>query len=158
MSQTGTSASQTQILNGDSSNTIESVSESNTVKLKTLTANKKRTYRMGMVCAAIAEDAITATVSGTVETTTMEMFTLVMRFFYIVSQDFFSTREMSILVGEIESSKLTVSLTKIQIRNVFNVEKLQVLTKDIEPSINVISTHSLVVTGKVVVMTKWIYY
>ena len=92
-----------------------------------------------MLCGRIAEDAITATESGTEEKTAAEVSQLVSEFIRIVSEDSTSS-EATTLMTQIESAKITVKLTNAEIAMTYDIiSKLEVIVVDITNEITVTS-------------------
>ena len=89
--------------------------------------------------ASIAENAITATASGTVEMTSMQLFTIVMKLYTLILEDFLFT-EVSSLMQEIKSDKLTTALTIEEVKQVQQIIiELDTLVVNIESTIQIIT-------------------
>lgn len=145
---TGTEATETQILTGDTSSTNNTFVTSTLVKLTGLKTNSKRTDRMRMLCGSIAEDAVAATSNGSIEITTMELFSLVMEFYTFIYTDFYYTENIGALVTKIQFAKLTTALTTQQVTEVQRiVVKLKVLTTNIDVTYQTFAIQYELVTG-----------
>ena len=106
-------ATSIQILTGSSSATLSSASALTVSQLKTLTVSKHYVTRVQMLCEAIAEDAVKATESGTVEMTADENHKLVMELFISISENFLDTNSVD-LITKIQSAKLIEPLDAFQ--------------------------------------------
>ena len=153
----GVAATETQMKTGDPSASLSYMSASKIVKLETLTRNKYLVERVRMLCGDIAEDAMEATSSGTVEMTVEELSELVMEFFELISQDFLSSTSGSSgsestyandLVIKIQSAKLTVALADTESTMVeFIVGRLVNLEGELEGAIHVFLFQYQLITG-----------
>ena len=109
-------------------------------KLDILTFNMDSAAAAQMLCEAIALDAIAATAGGTIEMTAAESFALVFNFYTLLSANFLSF-EISALLIQIQSVKLTVALTEAEIADVNGiVAQLAVLVVDIGSTIAVVGS------------------
>ena len=153
----GMTATETQMKTGDPSASLSFMSASKIVKLETLTRNKYLVERVRMLCGDIAEDAMGATSTGTMEMTVEELNELVMEFFDLISQDFLSSTSESSgsestyandLVIKIQSAKLTVALADTELTMVeFIVGRLVNLEGELEGAIHVFLFQYSLITG-----------
>merc|ERR1719150_3633745 len=99
-------------------------------KVDVMTENAESATVAMMLCEAILEDPIAATAGGTVEMTAAESFALVFNFYTLLSANFLSF-EISALLIQIQSVKLTVALTEAEIADVNGiVAQLAILVVD----------------------------
>ena len=153
----GAAATETQMKTGDPFASLSYMSASKIVKLETLTRNKYLVERVRMLCGDIAEDAMGATSTGTMEMAVEELNELVMEFFDLISQDFLSSTSESSgsestyandLVIKIQSAKLTVALADTELTMVeFIVGRLVNLEGELEGAIHVFLFQYSLITG-----------
>merc|ERR1719209_202683 len=153
----GVTATETQMKTGDPFASLSFMSASKIVKLETLTRNKYLVERVRMLCGDIAEDAMGATSTGTMEMAVEELNQLVMEFFELISQDFLSSTSESSgsestyandLVIKIQSAKLTAALTETELTMVeFIVGRLVNLERELEGATHVFLFQYTLITG-----------
>merc|ERR1719275_575926 len=110
-----------------------------------------------MLCGDIAEDAMGATSTGTMEMTVEELNQLVMEFFELISQDFLSSTSENSgsestyandLVIKIQSAKLTAALAETELTMVeFIVGRLVNLERELEGATHVFLFQYTLITG-----------
>merc|ERR1719495_1459763 len=153
----GVAATESQMKTGDPSASLSFMSASKIVKLETLTRNKYLVERLRMLCGDIAEDAMGATSTGTIEMAVEELNQLVMEFFELISQDFLSSTSESSgsestyandLVIKIQSAKLTAALAETELTMVeFIVGRLVNLERELEGATHVFLFQYTLITG-----------
>jgi len=153
---TGVTATETQMKVGDPSISLSAMSVRKINKLKSLTKNKYLVEKVRMLWGAIAEDAVDATSSGTMEMTLEELKELVMEFFDMIYQDFLASESCSgsestfanDLVIKIQSAKLTEALVDMELTMVnFILGRLVNLEGELESTIQVFLFQYNLVSG-----------
>ena len=153
---TGVTATETQMKVGDPSVSLSAMSVRKINKLKSLTKNKYLVEKVRMLWGAIAEDAVDATSSGTMEMTLEELKELVMEFFDMIYQDFLASESCSgsestfanDLVIKIQSAKLTEALVDMELTMVdFFLGRLVNLEGELEATIQVFLFQYNLVSG-----------
>merc|ERR1712012_151408 len=110
-------------------------------KIDILTLNMESAETAQMLCEAIALDAISATASGTIEMTAMQLFAIVTQVYTLISADFLYVGEIEALMIQIQSAKLTVALTEAEISQVnVIVSQFAILIVDIQSTIAVVGS------------------
>ena len=87
-------------------------------KIEILMANEDSALTVQMLCEEIAIDAISATASGTVVMTSMELFAIVTQVYSYISMDFLYVGQIQSLISLIQSAQLTVELTADELAKV----------------------------------------
>merc|ERR1712012_805035 len=110
-------------------------------KIDILTLNMESAETAQMLCEAIALDAISATASGTIEMTAMQLFAIVTQVYTLISADFLYVGEIEALMVQIQSAKLTVALTEAEISQVNVIaSQFAILIVDIQSTIAVVGS------------------
>ena len=151
----GVTATETQMKTGDPVAPLSFMSASKIVKLETLSRNKYLVERVRMLCGDIAEDALEATSTGTMEMAVEELNELVMEFFDLISKDFLTSESSGSestfandLVIKIQSAKLTAALADTELTMVeFIVGRLVNLEGELEGAIHVFLFQYSLITG-----------
>jgi len=145
---TGSTASPNQILAGDSSESVISVTMDIVVLLKTMTANIGSMKKVTQLLESIGTSAVAATVSGTVEMTISKFLLLIVKFFKMIAENFI-VEDLNTVMSEILDAKLTVEeLTEIESTDIeFIIIKMEILVTEIMTTIEVLQFQLMVMTG-----------
>jgi len=147
---TGSTASTDQILAGDSSETVEIVTEEIIMMLKTMTANIGSIKKVKILLVDISEGAAAATASGTKEITVSEFLLLIVKLFKMIAENFI-VEDLSMIMEEILEAKLTTELTAIELEDItLIIEKMEFLVIEITTTIEVLQFQLMIMTGTTV--------